>query len=190
MKAFFYILPFLAMPLCATAQTVDHMSDIHSEDSKVETVAIENLLEVKMLDGEKWWGSVTDLGNIMPMMQFSVAPWRILSPENLAICRKYALLHQEMGAYILSCAEYSALTGEPIVRAMDYEFPGQGFEECNDQYMLGDKILVAPVMDTGTSRSVKLPKGNWTDEFGKVYRGGRTYTIDVPLDRLPRFTRR
>ena len=73
---------------------------------------------------------------------------------------------------------------------MDYEFPGQGFEECNDQYMLGDKILVAPVMDTGTSRSVKLPKGNWTDEFGKVYRGGRTYTIDVPLDRLPRFTRK
>lgn len=127
--------------------------------------------------------------SMMPMMQFSVAPWRILSAENLEICRKYALLHQEMGQYILKCAEYSAQTGEPIVRAMDYAFPGQGFEDCNDQYMLGDDILVAPVMDTGTSRTVMLPKGKWQDENGKVYRGGKTYTIDVPLERLPRFTR-
>ena len=73
---------------------------------------------------------------------------------------------------------------------MDYAFPGQGFEECNDQYMLGDDILVAPVMDTGLSRTVKLPKGKWQDENGKVYKGGKTYTIDVPLDRLPRFTRK
>ena len=36
----------------------------------------------------------------------------------------------------------------------------------------------------------KLPKGKWQDENGKVYKGGKTYTIDVPLDRLPRFTRK
>ena len=128
--------------------------------------------------------------SMMPMMQFSVAPWRILSKENLEICKKYALLHQEMGSYILECAEQSAQSGEPIVRAMDYMFPGQGFEDCNDQYMLGERILVAPVMDAGTSRTVMLPKGKWQDENGKVYKGGRTYTIDVPLDRLPRFTRK
>lgn len=126
--------------------------------------------------------------SMMPMMQFSVAPWRILSPENLEICRKYALLHAEMGEYILEQARHSAQTGEPIVRCMEYMFPGQGFEECNDQYMLGDKYLVAPVMDAGTSRTVKLPKGKWVDENGKKYNGGKTYTIDVPLDRLPRFT--
>lgn len=128
--------------------------------------------------------------SMMPMMQFSVAPWRILSEENLDICRKYALLHQEMGPYILRYAEHAAKTGEPIVRAMDYAFPGQGFEECNDQYMLGDEILVAPVMDASLFRSVKLPKGKWQDENGKVYKGGKAYVIDVPLDRLPRFTRK
>ena len=79
--------------------------------------------------------------------------------------------------------------GEPIVRAMDYMFPGQGFEECNDQNMLGDKYLVAPVMDSGTSRTVKLPKGRWIDENGKKYKGGKTYTLEVPLSRLPIFTR-
>ena len=73
---------------------------------------------------------------------------------------------------------------------MDYAFPGQGFEECNDQYMLGAEILVAPVMDASLSRSVKLPKGKWQDENGKVYKGGKAYVIDVPLDRLPRFTRK
>jgi alpha-glucosidase len=127
--------------------------------------------------------------SMMPMMQFSVAPWRILSKENLEICRKYALLHEQMGDYILEQARYSAQTGEPIVRAMDYMFPGQGFDECNDQYMLGDKYLVAPVMDAGTSRTVKLPKGRWIDENGKKYKGGKTYTLEVPLSRLPIFTR-
>lgn len=127
--------------------------------------------------------------SMMPMMQFSVAPWRILSEENLNICREYALLHQEMGDYILEQARYSAQTGEPIVRSMDYMFPGEGFEDCNDQYMLGDRYLVAPVMDTGTSRSVQLPKGKWVDEYGKKYKGGKTYVIEVPLSRLPRFTR-
>lgn len=127
--------------------------------------------------------------SMMPMMQFSVAPWRILSKENLEICRKYALLHEEMGPYILRQAEESARTGEPIVRCMDYMFPGEGFEDCNDQYMLGNDYLVAPVMDAGTSRTVKLPKGTWVDENGKKYKGGRTYTLDVPLSRLPRFTK-
>ena len=49
--------------------------------------------------------------------------------------------------YILEQARHSAQTGEPIVRAMDYMFPGEGFEECNDQYMLGDKYLVVPQKD-------------------------------------------
>ena len=128
--------------------------------------------------------------SMMPMMQFSVAPWRILSPKNLQICKTYALLHQEIGSYIMECAEQASVTGEPVVRAMDYMFPGEGFEDCNDQYMLGDRYLVAPVMDAGTSRSVKLPKGRWQDENGKIYKGGKTYIIDVPLDRLPRFTRK
>ena len=53
--------------------------------------------------------------------------------------------------------------------------------------MLGDKILVAPVMDNGTSRMVKLPEGEWKDEMGNTYEGGRSYELDVPLSRLPMF---
>ncbi len=125
---------------------------------------------------------------VMPMMQFSVAPWRILSKENLEICRKAAWLHAQMGPYLLEQARKGSESGEPIVRPMDYAFPGEGFEGCADQYMLGEKYLVAPMQTPGTQRTVKLPQGSWQDETGRIYEGGRTYTIEVPLDRIPIFT--
>lgn len=124
---------------------------------------------------------------LMPMMQFSVAPWRILSEENLAICRRYAYLHESMGDYILELANHASTTGEPIVRHMEYAFPHQGFVSCKDQFMLGDKYLVAPMVQPGNTRQVQLPKGKWKDDTGKTFRGPRTIEISVPLERLPYF---
>jgi len=126
---------------------------------------------------------------MMPMMQFSVAPWRVLSPENMAICRDAAWKHVELAPYLMELAREGAVSGEPIVRPMEYLFPGQGFEACNDQYMLGDKYLVAPMLEPGTSRTVKLPKGRWQDETGKRFKGGKTYSLEVPMERIPVFTR-
>lgn len=124
----------------------------------------------------------------MPMMQFSVAPWRILGKEHLDICRTYANWHCQLGKYILEMAETTATTGTPIVRHMAYAFPDEGFEEINDQYMLGDRYLIAPVVAEGSSRTVKLPRGRWRDDNGKVFKGGRSYVLtDIALDRLPRF---
>ena len=125
---------------------------------------------------------------MMPMMQFSVAPWRVLSKENMEICRAAAWKHVELAPYLMEKAREGAKTGVPIARPMEFEFPGQGFEDCNDQYMLGEKYLIAPMIEPGTSRTVKLPKGRWQDETGRKYKGGKTYTIEVPLDRIPVFT--
>jgi alpha-glucosidase len=124
---------------------------------------------------------------LMPMMQFSVAPWRVLDAQHLAIVRDAAKLHEKMGDYIFGLAQKASKDGEPIVRHLEYAFPGQGFVSCDDQFMLGDLYLVAPMIEKGTSRTVKLPKGNWVDELGKKYKGGKTITIDVPLNRLPYF---
>lgn len=126
---------------------------------------------------------------LMPMMQFSVAPWRILSKENLAIAASAARLHKKFGAYIIACAQEAARTGEPVVRHMEYSFPNEGFAECKDQLMLGDRYLVAPVLTKENARTVKLPKGRWKDDMGKIYRGGQTITLSVPLERLPYFER-
>lgn len=124
---------------------------------------------------------------MMPMMQFSVAPWRILDREHLDICRAAAIRHSELGDEIFRMALQAAIDGEPIVRHMEYMFPAQGFETCRDQYMLGDKYLVAPVLEKGGRRVVRLPKGTWVDDQGRTYKGGKAYTLQVALDRIPYF---
>lgn len=127
---------------------------------------------------------------LMPMMQFSVAPWRILDAYHLGLCQKMAQMHRDFADEIMTMARQSAKDGEPIVRHMEYQFPGQGFSSCDDQYVLGGKYIVAPMLDPGTTRTVRLPKGQWQDETGRKYKGGKTYTIDVPLDRLPYFVKK
>lgn len=123
---------------------------------------------------------------LMPMMQFSVAPWRVLNEENMAICRSMALLHEQMGAEILEMAKASAKSGEPIVRHLEYVYPNQGYAEIKDQFMLGDDILIAPALQQGMrSREVVFPVGTWRGEDDSVVQGPCTQTIDTPLARLP-----
>ena len=127
---------------------------------------------------------------LMPMMQFSVAPWRVLSTENQEICLKMAKLHEKMGPMILELAKQASKTGEPIVKPMAFAFPESGFETIKDQFMLGDDILVAPVVEKGArSRTVVIPQGNWKSDEGKLIEGGKTIEINVPLERLPYFTK-
>ncbi|NDV46432.1 glycoside hydrolase [Paludibacter sp. 221] len=126
----------------------------------------------------------TQVHTLMPMMQFSVAPWRILNEENLETVRKAAKLHVKMGDYIIAQAKLSSHSGEPIVRHMEYAFPNEGFATCVDQFMLGDKYMVAPVVGAENVRQVKLPKGRWKDEQGKVYKGGKTIEFNIPMNRL------
>jgi len=72
------------------------------------------------------------------------------------------------------------------------EFPDD--EKCweaKEQYMFGNKYLVAPVMYQGmTKRDVYLPEGTWKSiHDGTEYKGGTTITVDAPLDVIPVFER-
>ena len=128
---------------------------------------------------------------LMPMMQFSVAPFRVLSEENARLCLRAARLHTQFGHMILSLAEQAGKTGEPIARYMEYEFPNSGFETVTDQFMLGDRILVAPVVTKGQeSRRVKLPAGRWAYLGEDLYDGNQTVTVETPLSVLPYFEKR
>ena len=130
------------------------------------------------------------LAALHPMMQFSAAPWRYLSPGNVEICRAFANLHVEFAPYILDLARQAARTGEPIVRTMEYEFPHAGFAKPMTQFMLGPKWLVAPVTAEDDAVTVELPAGRWTDDLGTVHVGPKTLTLThVPLGRLPRYAR-
>ncbi len=130
------------------------------------------------------------LQTLMPMMQFSLAPWRVLSKENCDICRDFAELHMKFGSYIMKWANHAAKTGEPIVRMMEYEFPNQGFNRPMQQYMFGPDYLVAPVVNKDDSVTVELPKGKWQDDAGEIIEGPKVFTLkDVPLKRLPYYKR-
>jgi alpha-glucosidase (family GH31 glycosyl hydrolase) len=126
---------------------------------------------------------------LMPMMQFSVAPWRILDKKHHDAVKKSVEIRKQFTSTIMQLVDESAKTGEPIIRMMDYVFPNQGFDNTKDQYMLGSKILVAPQQAKGNSRNVQLPKGKWKADDGEVYEGGKTISINVPLERLPYFTK-
>lgn len=123
---------------------------------------------------------------LFPMMQFSVAPWRILKKEYLDICVDMAKLHERFGPRILELAKIASITGEPIIRHMAYVFPNHNYEIINDQYMLGDNILVAPVLIKGdVTKKVVIPEGNWLGDDGSIVSGPCEIVVDAPISRLP-----
>ncbi|MEI7502657.1 MAG: glycoside hydrolase family 31 protein [Paludibacter sp.] len=125
---------------------------------------------------------------LMPMMQFSAAPWRVLDSVHFAAVKKTVNLRMKLTPEILKLADNSAKTGEPIMYSLELLYPNQGFERISNQFLLGKDLIVAPMLKKGeTTRSVILPKGKWLADDGKIYKGGKTYQIDVPLDRLPYF---
>lgn len=121
---------------------------------------------------------------LMPMMQFSAAPWRVLDSVHFNAVKKAVALRMKMTPYIMQLVKESATTGEPVARTMEYVFPHEGFDTCKDQFMLGNTILVAPVVTKGTQRTVIFPKGIWQDENGKIIKGPAVKQLSTPIDRL------
>ena len=120
-----------------------------------------------------------------PMIQFSIAPWRVLKPANYAIVLRLLKLREQYAEDIISLAHNAAQSHEPIVRPLEYEFPHQGYEKETTMYMLGSKYLVIPVLEKGASvRTIKLPAGTWKDVDGSTYAGGKMVTLEYPLEKI------
>lgn len=138
----------------------------------------------KKLDEELFvrWAQANAL---MGMMQISILPWEVLSPENAKRVTDAAELHAKFGDKLYALAQNAAKTGEPIVRHMAYEFPDEHFETENGQFMLGSDILVAPVLEKRAEvKRVRLPEGKWSDSSGNEYIGGKTIDFKVDMDTL------
>lgn len=110
-----------------------------------------------------------------------------LSQENINACLKATTLHSKFKNYIAELSNATEETGAPIIRTMEYEFPGKAFSDCKDQFMLGSRYLIAPILTADGKRMVRLPNGRWQDDLGVVYRGPRVISISAPLDRIPYF---
>ncbi|MDE6870919.1 MAG: glycoside hydrolase family 31 protein [Bacteroidales bacterium] len=127
---------------------------------------------------------------LMPMMQFSLAPWRVLEKDKYNAVLKAVRTRYEMLPLIRSLMERAASTGEPAVTPLEYHFPGRGYERVCDEFMLGKDVLVAPMLAPGDSRTVLLPEGTWVSDTGEEIIGGTSIKIFVPLDRLPYFMKK
>jgi len=119
----------------------------------------------------------------------------VIIMQVVRIAREMVSLHESYADRIIALAEESTRTGAPIIRPIWWlAEPGdEPTLTVNDEFLLGDEVLVAPVVEKGaTSRDVYLPRGQWRDELcnGTVLGGGRWYRdYRVALDELPRFIR-
>lgn len=125
---------------------------------------------------------------LAPMIQFSASPARVLDEDHVGAVLAALRIREHHLDRILELAENAARTGEPILRPMAYHHPG--LEGVVDQFMLGEDLVVAPVLERGArSRRVALPPGTWVESDGRRHHGPTTIEVDAPLDALPVLTR-
>ena len=100
-------------------------------------------------------------------------PW-LISESFTKAFRQAAEMKYKLMPYVYAQAKDCTERGLPMVRALLVEFPDDpGAWLVEDEYMFGSQILVAPLLETGDSRMVYLPRGKWIDyQSGKVYEGG------------------
>lgn len=92
-------------------------------------------------------------------------PW-LYGEEAVAVLRHFTKLKEKLRPYLAEQAKICHETGVPVMRAMILEFPED--PNClylDRQYMLGDKYLVAPVMNADSKAVYYLPAGTWKNYF-------------------------
>ena len=138
----------------------------------------------------------TQLNAFLPTMQFSIPPWfynNIKTTDVNKICKAMVDLHEFIvSPTLLKFAHVTTETGEPIIRPMWWIDSSDAQNLIiYDQFIVGDKFLVAPVLQKGaTKRDIYIPIGTWLDGNinGKSYTGPiwiRNY--DSPLEIIPYF---
>ncbi|MFI6464727.1 TIM-barrel domain-containing protein [Streptomyces sp. NPDC050538] len=114
-------------------------------------------------------------------------PWEfgaeVLEHARVALVERRRLL-----PYFMTLAHLARRTGAPYVRPLWWGAPeDRALRDCEDAFLLGDCLLVAPVLDPGSDRrAVQLPRGRWYDtETERAYEGPAQILLDAPLSRIP-----
>jgi alpha-glucosidase (family GH31 glycosyl hydrolase) len=104
-----------------------------------------------------------EYGALSPMMRLHCTvgetrdPWAF-GDEVEGIVREYAKLRYRLLPMIYSAARRNYEDGTPLLRRLDLEWPTYEEASRNDQYMLGDDILVAPIVTSKDVAPTIIPR--------------------------------
>lgn len=117
-------------------------------------------------------------------------PW-LYDEESVDVLRYFTKMKCRLMPYLFQKAVEAHTLGLPVMRAMYLEFPDDpGCRYLDRQYMLGDALMVAPVMDAQGQVEYFLPNGKWTDFVtGETKQGGRWYQEQHDYLSLPLLAR-
>jgi hypothetical protein len=135
-----------------------------------------------------------ELGAFSPIMQLhgntSREPW-YYDDETVHIAKYYFDLRWALREYLLAIAKIAREDGVPMWRPLLYEFPNDpATYNIDDEFFLGDDLLVAPVLTESGERSVYLPKGDWMNVWtNEKLTGPKTFAVRPGLAEIPVFVR-
>jgi alpha-glucosidase len=137
----------------------------------------------------------TELGAFAPIMRTHQGAakdeeWRWDNPSITPHFKQFTFVHCALKDDFMALAKEAAASGTPILRALMLEFPDdQETWNISDQFMIGEKFLVAPVVEQGaTTRRMYFPEGTWFDvwsDTGESVQGPQWTTVDAPLFEPP-----
>ncbi|MGC2999132.1 glycoside hydrolase family 31 protein [Streptomyces sp. G35A] len=141
----------------------------------------------------RWW----QLAAHLPLFRTHAGPRAGRRPwewgaEVLRHVRGALLERRRLSPYFVTLAQLARRTGAPCVRPLWWSASEErALRDCEDAFLLGDCLLVAPVLDPGTGRrAVRLPRGRWYDTAtGRAYEGPAQVLVETPLGRIPVFAR-
>ncbi len=90
------------------------------------------------------------------------------------IYRAYTKLHEHLTPYITELTEEACTTGIPVMRHLVLHYQNdKNVYNIEDEFLMGDAFLVAPILDDKYQRDIYLPEGTWKDlNTGVVYTVG------------------
>lgn len=119
-------------------------------------------------------------------------PWVFGEPFT-GIVRDFLRLRYKLLPYLYTLAWESSQSGAPLVRPIFWNDPEmRELWEIGDEFLLGNALLVAPVLEAACrKRVVVFPPGLWVDFWQKddPILGPCTSTVDIDLDKIPLYIR-
>ena len=117
-------------------------------------------------------------------------PW-LFDEEAVDVLRTFTRLKMRLMPYLLGAARQVTADGTPMMRAMALAFPDDpGCTYLDRQYMLGDDLLVAPVLTASGAVSYYVPAGTWTSFLtGEQVTGPRWVTERHGFQSVPLLVR-